>query len=839
MNDTPRYYGGRTVHDSTVRRLEARSFRQLVESRVFVPVSFALDRKAFLDHPERDKLKDGDYLVAATYDADESPRDKQNVTGFGLVIIDLDGGSAARDFAEGPHSIAEALHPYNFVAWQTAKHTPEEPRLKVMVDIAPSDPDLYRKTLQHIVGLLGLPAGYKGASDSAINQPQYRPIHFQGETYAAVIASRLDGKALDPSSLAEIDPDLDDFPYAYQPKEGEPSDTGDILSHPVTGLPDDPLTYVRDALFQIDPDIEYPKWAQLAAALRHQFTEEDDAREAYCMFDEWSATGSKYRGHEETLAKWRSFKPYPVGRAPVTLRTLFHYALAHGWDSAKLTQDIAITFEQWCAEQATDVLRGEGVRRIAGLAVRSEMTEEQMATALAAQLKSGGVVVSKQAILKDAKRQRKAERLDAAKQAHPAWLSPFCFVGPANVFRNLITGIEYTPEAFNNTFGRNTAEDENAVPPSLYALNVAQIKVVDRVIYDPRERSGRDPYFERGNLWFCNSFRSSSVPAPSPVHGAEARSLVRALLKANIANKDHRRAVLDYLAYCVQHPGEKIRWSILLQGAQGCGKGTLIDTVRTAIGEANFKVITGSALTSDFNEWREGSHLCYVDELFSAGSNRHEINNKMKDAITNTFIPVNRKFKDITNIPNVTNYFLSTNKHDALVLEETDRRYMILKSLLQSKDEVEAFKDLGVMEKIHELIKSAPGAFRWMWLNHKISESFNPNGHAPDTEFRQELVDQGKNPLLVMIEDLIEDETQPLIGADLIHYGVLEALTSIAARNNARPSHYLHMLGYRAVNKGKPLRINGEKVRVYAHGRRFVEGLDDPIELMEERIEKI
>ena len=86
---------------------------------------------------------------------------------------------------------------------------------------------------------------------------------------------------------------------------------------------------------------------------------------------------------------------------------------------------------------------------------------------------------------------------------------------------------------------------------------------------------------------------------------------------------------------------------------------------------------------------------------------------------------------------------------------------------------------------------------------------------------------------------MIEDDEHPLIGDDVIHYAYLERTTALLARNSARPSHYLHALGYRAWQDGKTLRVNGERTKVFVHCDRFVEGLEDPVEVLESRSESL
>lgn len=843
MSDAPtRYFGAASVR-SPVRLLPAETFEDLVHSQIHVPVAFPMKRRDFLAHPDRDKLKDGAWVGAATYPDDECARTNDNATGFNLVIIDLDGGQEAADFAEAPDTIRDALRGLNFAAWTTAKHTPEEPRIKIMVDCLTADKDLFKRSVLHVIGLLGLPDTFKGKSESMVlSQPQYRPMHFQGEEYSAVIASRLDGKRLDASTLPDTVESL--MPagggYAYIPEPGE-MDISSVLNCP---LADVTLEDARNALSAISADCGYRPWYEIAAALRHQFTEEDEAHEAYEMFHEWSATGTTYRDRDECLLKWRSFKPYPEGRNPITARTLFHKAIQAGWKHETMTGRQIDNFAAWAAETEPSIVQVEGVRRIAALAIPSDIQGELMAEHIVRAVKRGGNSITKTAILKDVKRMRRQEKIDATKVEKPSWMLPFCFIGPRDKFRNTITGREYSVDAFNHTFGRHlvSADGELGVTAAHYALYVAEIKIVDDSMYDPRQLKGHgdDIYFKKDNQWWVNTYLKSSVPKASLIGVERAGNLIKAVLKANFSDENYCRILLNWICFCVQFPGVKIRWSPFVQSGQGAGKGTLMDVVRASIGAWNFKVVTGSNMTgSSFDEWREGAHVIFIDELFSAGANRHEVNNMLKDAITNDLVSVAQKNKDLRNIDNVTNYFASSNKHDGLVLEDSDRRYFYLKSRLQSHGQVKAFLATGVCTRIHELIKSNPGAFRQFFMSHEISDDFDPNGHAPDTVFRHELVDAGKNPMLVQIEDLIADPAYPQIGKDVIHYGVVERETALLGRNNARANHYLHMLGYQAYGAGKIFEVNGERTRIYVNVDEFAEGLDDPVELLEERVTEL
>ena len=178
-------------------------------------------------------------------------------------------------------------------------------------------------------------------------------------------------------------------------------------------------------------------------------------------------------------------------------------------------------------------------------------------------------------------------------------------------------------------------------------------------------------------------------------------------------------------------------------------------------------------------------------------------------------IPVNQKFKDVTNIPNVTNYILTTNNIDALAMEDDDRRYFVLISLIQLRSQVQALMATGLIQKIHKLIVDHPGAFRSYFLSHEISANFALNGPAPETIHRQQFIDESKNPVRVLLEDLIASTDHPLIGNDVIHSKELHELTSHASASNHKPTHFLPTLGFSPYAGGKRFSINGRDTAIW------------------------
>src|SRR5207245_1359918 len=59
--------------------------------------------------------------------------------------------------------------------------------------------------------------------------------------------------------------------------------------------------------------------------------------------------------------------------------------------------------------------------------------------------------------------------------------------------------------------------------------------------------------------------------------------------------------ILDWLAHRVQRPHEKVNHALVLGGAQGIGKDTLLDPVKHAVGPWNFAEIAPAHILGRFN----------------------------------------------------------------------------------------------------------------------------------------------------------------------------------------------------------------------------------------------
>ena len=104
------------------------------------------------------------------------------------------------------------------------------------------------------------------------------------------------------------------------------------------------------------------------------------------------------------------------------------------------------------------------------------------------------------------------------------------------------------------------------------------------------------------NTW--NGFAAEKlVPVSETVEQEAMGVFYRHVVKC--VEKESADYIMDYIANMFQHPCSKTGVAILLQGVQGCGKGTIFDTIRKVMGDqASFQ--TGKPTQDLFSRFSQG-----------------------------------------------------------------------------------------------------------------------------------------------------------------------------------------------------------------------------------------
>ena len=152
--------------------------------------------------------------------------------------------------------------------------------------------------------------------------------------------------------------------------------------------------------------------------------------------------------------------------------------------------------------------------------------------------------------------------------------------------------------------------------------------------------------------------------------------------------RDHLRTIYPsdadhierWLAHRVQRPGEKINHALVLGGAQGIGKDTLLEPVKRAIGPWNFEEVSPQQVLGRFNKFLR-SVILRVSEARDLGeSDRFGFYDHMKahTAAPPDVLRIDEKHLQEYYIPNVVGVIITTNhKTDGIFLPVDDRRHYV------------------------------------------------------------------------------------------------------------------------------------------------------------------
>lgn len=806
------YFGGNNVH-GPARRLSAESFADLVARYFNSAIALPYTHAEFLAMAEdrQNEVKSVAYVTAASFRADDVPRKKENADMLQLACMDFDAGDEATRIFESPAVLSAQLAPYNFLLYTTARHTEARPRLRLIVDIEPMDLALHKAVIDHLASLLGIQK-WKGIQESKIGvQPMYRPVRFKGEETSPVIACRLSGRAL---SMLEVPEEaIPDTTYSASIDGVE-----DIEFLPVADLT---LEMVRGALEKISPDCGYHQWCEVACALRHQFRDEEEAREAFEAYDAWSSRGAKYRDREDTLTKWRSFRPVPTTGNPTTIRALFKFAIQGGWDPSPVAVLSVASFEEWLeGVKDAKTIDSEFASRIAGMPFRSPIQDKDLLNKVRkAYNKISGSNVPL-ATFESQLRQDTREVVLENPDEPPDWLRPFVFVNSSSQFVNTINMVGYRRENFDIVFGHHLMPTMaevggNGNPPtsaSSYAAHVMKIRKVAAPMYDPRH-AGAEPIYEKDGVEFLNTYRAS-YPEPDASTSAEAGAIFTRHLELLIREPEYAAVILDFCAFLVQKPGIKIRWAPVIQSVYGAGKGVIMKALEGALGRGNVKPVSNNQVRQVWNEWAQGCQLLVIEEMHASGQNRKEFMSSIKELLTNDDLPIARRGHDSYVVDNLVNVIGFTNELDALSIDINERRYMVIKSPLQNYHQTDALADSGYyIRGMIRLQDELAAGLRHFLLHHKISPQFRPNGPAPRTTYMTQMAEDSKNPVQLAIEEIVADDLHPLITRDAVF---MRALTPELKRRGlgGRPSVFLQLMGY---DRRENVRIDAQTGDLWVH----------------------
>jgi Family of unknown function (DUF5906) len=167
------------------------------------------------------------------------------------------------------------------------------------------------------------------------------------------------------------------------------------------------------------------------------------------------------------------------------------------------------------------------------------------------------------------------------------------------------------------------------------------------------------------NLW-----RGFAVE-PKPDDWSLMKTHILTVLAAG--NEDHARYILDWMAYCVQHPERQAEVALSFQGEPGCGKGVVWRHFGGLFGPHFRHFNDPDQITGRFNGNLGQSVFVLLDEALWGGDRRAE--GKLKALITEPTLQIERKGLERMEVPNRLSIVACSNEDWAVPVGLGDRRW--------------------------------------------------------------------------------------------------------------------------------------------------------------------
>lgn len=376
-------------------------------------------------------------------------------------------------------------------------------------------------------------------------------------------------------------------------------------------------------------------------------------------------------------------------------------------------------------------------------------------------------------------------RAQAEGQELPVWLKPWVYLSQDNKFLHIDTKELLPKEGFNARFAKEAADYAGSNNLGIARLAAADLawSVFDMPKpYTTRYLPGGPQLFEEDGCLFANSYKAPLVESGG-YRGNEGVKLLKRLLEDLLPAREHRCMVMDFLVHCVRFPEKKLKYALLIKGAENEGKTLLADLVARLVGDSNCSVINSDMLREKFNGWAHEKLFCIVEEIRVPGREADEVLNKLKPVITNSTIPVRRMQKDATRERNFANMFMTTNDDDALKIEYDNTRYLVLFTRFRRNDEVKAWRKKLLDEEgeeypniLWEHIQHRPAQFLEAFAKYQFSEFYDPRDRAPMTVFKQIMAEDGKTDERGLLEDLLANGDTPGITDDVLIWSAFKEI---------------------------------------------------------------
>lgn len=257
---------------------------------------------------------------------------------------------------------------------------------------------------------------------------------------------------------------------------------------------------------------------------------------------------------------------------------------------------------------------------------------------------------------------------------------------------------------------------------------------------------------------------------------------------------------IQWLAYPLQNPGEKVLTAVLLiSRRQGIGKSFIGYLMGDIYGD-NFNVVGQDELTSTYNDWVVSKQFILGEEI--TGNNSRREADRLKNMLTRETLNVSIKYQPGYKMADCANYLFTSNHVDALFLDDYDRRTVVHEITAKPKsDEWYA--------RIETWRRKYKGATLFNFLLNVDLDGFKPKAPAPGSAAKSDMIALSKSDLDLACIVLAENPNDLLrLGSSTVDRSLMTA-SEIAAFLKFPDSRAVSLIAL-----SKALRRTGFRMRI-------------------------
>lgn len=414
--------------------------------------------------------------------------------------------------------------------------------------------------------------------------------------------------------------------------------------------------------------------------------------------------------------------------------------------------------------------------------VLSDSARSVLCNDLVRAFKECGEVISRSQAAKSL-RYRQPNAVERAGAEMPDWAAGWYFVYGENAFIHAETRRVLARENFDALYMQlmaNLVGSTNAGVPVMSASTAALTVWDFPKVFGTWFRPGGEELFRVNGVTYVNSYVKPVFPDDG-YRGNRGVKYLQRLLADLYPDPVHQGHVLDFIAHAYLFPERKLKYALLLKGANHEGKTLIATLMRRLLGSYHCSTVLSSQLKKEFNDFIDGKLLCCIEEIKLHGRDGADALNNLKAPITNSDVGVEGKGTKVRDIENFANWLVFTNFEDAVPIEDDDSRWLVLFSRFKSNAETAAWKrDLSAEEggdyrsRLYNEIQNHPWQFIRFFEKYTFSDAYNPDDRAPHTVFRRLMNEDGRSEERNVLEDIIEDSKNPMLSANFVQVSELK-----------------------------------------------------------------